>query len=169
MLTSANRGSRAPVSHVVRGDDQADRARPEAIGRPHGCAAVALYPYPPTADSLRTPLDATGFFRLATAPPPDRRYECQHPLSTGEEAYDLYRVSPQTACSLVRRLARYKRSLEHSGQLKRLYVCRGHQPELRQRRFAGWGISIRHGHVFTFSRGRSHFAVTGTDFPVPCS
>lgn len=117
---------------------------------------------------------AVGVIWLAVAQPASaaRSYECQHPLTTGEEAFNLENVSPRIACVAVRALARYIHNGEKAG---RLYKCVGltqsHPgvPVLKIHRLAGWNLSIRHSYEFVMSRSRSSFTVGGTDFPLNCT
>jgi hypothetical protein len=94
--------------------------------------------------------------------------ECQRPVRTGEEIYDLVHVSAATACPVVRALARWEyHPISH---IRELYLCKGpghHTPALVRHSFDGWRITLTSD--FRMSRGESSFAVTGTDFPVNCS
>jgi hypothetical protein len=101
-----------------------------------------------------------------------KTYQCQHPLTTGEEAFNLKNVSPKTACVAVRALAGFIRRGERAG---RLYKCVGlteshpGYPVLKIHRFDGWNLHIRHRYEFVMSRGKSAFTVGGTDFPLNCT
>jgi hypothetical protein len=72
----------------------------------------------------------------------------------------------------VRALARYIQNGEKAG---RLYKCVGltqshpGRPVLKIHHLAGWNLSISHRYEFIMSRGRSSFAVGGTDFPLNCT
>jgi hypothetical protein len=94
--------------------------------------------------------------------------ECQRPVRTGEEIYDLEHVDPATACPVVRALARWEyHPISH---VRELYVCVGpghHRPRLVLHSFEGWRITL--AGAFRMSRGNSSFDVTGTDFPVNCT
>jgi hypothetical protein len=109
---------------------------------------------------------ATGGAAPAAVP---KIYECQHPLTTGQEAYNLRHVSVKTACKLVRDLGRWENQDHH---LTQLYKCVGagqHTPRLKKHSLEGWKLSITKPGDFQMSRGRSSFDVGGTDFPVDCS
>lgn len=99
--------------------------------------------------------------------------ECQHPLTTGQEAVNIKHVNPKTACKTVRALARF---ISNGTNYKRLYKCvgthGGHtagRPVLKIHRFEGWKLKVVHTYGFQMSRGRGSFEVTGTDFPLNCS
>lgn len=99
-------------------------------------------------------------------------YECQHPTVTGQEAYHLHDVSPATACAAVRELARF---VDNGAKGYRLYRCAGRtatnpgHPVLVIHRLDGWKLSVADRYGLVMSRGRSSFAVTGTDFPLNCT
>ena len=101
-----------------------------------------------------------------------KTYQCQHPLRTGQEAFHLQNVSPTTACKAVRALARF---VENGSRGERLYRCVGltmshpGRPVLKIHRLAGWNLRIAHRYEFVMFRGRSSFAVSGTDFPLNCT
>ncbi len=102
--------------------------------------------------------------------------ECQRPLTTGEEAYDLTRVTAKIACPVVRDLARWEYAPGHVEQhIKQLYRCAGASqsspghPVLVRTAFEGWHLSLTSTGVFRMSRGLSSFDVTGTDFPLNCT
>jgi hypothetical protein len=101
-----------------------------------------------------------------------KTYQCQHPTVTGQEALHLKNVSPATACKAVRALARFVKNGERGG---RLYRCVGltidhpGKPVLKLHRLAGWNLRIDHEYEFVMFRGRSSFAVSGTDFPLNCT
>lgn len=101
-----------------------------------------------------------------------KTYQCQHPLTTGQEAFHLRNVNPKTACKAVRALARF---IENGSRPGRLYRCVGltmshpGRPALKIHRLAGWNLRIAHEYEFVMFRGRSSFAVSGTDFPLNCT
>lgn len=101
-----------------------------------------------------------------------RLHECQHPVRTGEEAYRLRNISVAAACRAVLALGRWEYQDHHVTQL---YGCRRPRPDqagypfLRLRSFYGYRLSIARDGSFVMSRGRSSFAVAGTDFPLNCS
>ena len=117
-------------------------------------------------------LAAIGLLGGAPSAAALKTYQCQHPLTTGQEAFHLRNVSPATACKAVRALARLIANGSHPG---RLYRCVGltmshpGRPVLKLHRFAGWDLRIAHRYEFTMFRGRSSFAVSGTDFPLNCT
>lgn len=97
-----------------------------------------------------------------------RYTECQHPVTTGVEVSRLRDVSARTACPVARSLYRWENKDDH---IRKLYVCAGKppgKPVLKLHTFDGWALSIGKLGVFEMSRGRSSFAVSGTDFPVIC-
>jgi hypothetical protein len=51
-----------------------------------------------------------------------KTYQCQHPLTTGQEAFHLRNVSPTAACKAVRALARF---IENGSRAGQLYRCVG--------------------------------------------
>jgi hypothetical protein len=96
--------------------------------------------------------------------------ECQHPLVTGEEAYNLKNVTATAACPLVRALAHWE--YHPYTHITKLYTCIGpmkRTPKLVLRSFDGWKLSITRVGNFQMSRGSSSFDVTGTDFPLNCT
>jgi hypothetical protein len=101
-----------------------------------------------------------------------KTYQCQHPLTTGQEAFHLKNVSPGTACKAVRALARF---IENGSRSGRLYRCVGltmshpGRPVLKIHRLAGWNLRIAHQYQFEMFRGVSSFSVSGTDFPLNCT
>ncbi len=103
-----------------------------------------------------------------------RYYECQKPLRTGVEVYDLHEVPAVRACPVALQLFAWESS--SSADQSALYGCRRPKPEaagypyLRLRHFRGWRLSLRGtGQTFTMSRGERSFAVGGTDFPLNCT
>jgi hypothetical protein len=101
-------------------------------------------------------------------------HECQHPVVTGVEVYNLHAVTAETACPVA--LALYKWE-NKTGNGPKLYGCHyphrnsGGYPYLRLHRFNGWKLSLvgKPYGSFTMSRGKSWFQVTGTDFPLNCT
>lgn len=121
-----------------------------------GAAAIALA-------TAAVALPATG----AQAFP--KLTECQHPVSTGEEAYHLKNVTAKTACPVVLALGRFERK---PANIRKLYECIGpgkHAPRLKLHSFDGWHIAILKAGDFQMSRGRASFDVGGTDFPINCT
>ncbi len=103
-----------------------------------------------------------------------RFYECQRPLRTGVEVYDLHELSATSACPVALQLFGWES--RSSDDQHALYGCRRPKPEaagypfLRLHRFRGWEITLRGpGKAFTMSRGEHSFALTGTDFPLNCT
>jgi hypothetical protein len=105
-------------------------------------------------------------FALISSPAAARTVECQHPLSTGMEAFNLKDVSPATACRLVIALSKWK---------TQWYVCTGAgsdsvgTPVIKVHRFDGWTLSVPKRSALLMSRGKGSFQVEGTDFPINCS
>ena len=100
-------------------------------------------------------------------------HECQHPVITGVEVYDLKSVKVSTACPVA--LALYKWEPKHDNAA-RLYGCHrkhpdaGGLPYLKLHSFDGWELSLTGRYkAFTMSKGAASFQVTGTDFPLSCS
>ena len=100
-------------------------------------------------------------------------HECQHPVMTGVEVYDLKGVRPATACPVALALFRWE---PRHGNATRLYGCHRKRPAaagypyLKLRRFDGWSLSLTGRYkAFTMTRGSASFKVTGTDFPLNCS
>jgi hypothetical protein len=118
-----------------------------------GVLAATVFSAPQNASALRT-------------------YQCQHPTTTGQEAFKLRNVSPKTACNAVRALARY---VENGARGDKLYRCVGltanhpGKPVLKIHRLAGWSLRIDHEYEFVMYRAHSSFSVTGTDFPLNCT
>jgi hypothetical protein len=106
----------------------------------------------------------------ATAFP--KLHECQHPMTTGEEAYDLHNISVRTACTAVRRLATF---LNTPGNASKLYGCHrkhpneGGFPFLRMHTFDGYRLKLTKDYEFEMYTGDKSFRVTGTDFPLNCT
>jgi len=98
-------------------------------------------------------------------------YECQHPLTTGEEAVNPKGISPKEACKVVRSLGSF---LGKPGNIEKLYECRGAtarkpgRPVLLMNEFEGWKLKLANYDFIMYKPGAS-FRVTGTDFPVNCS
>jgi len=125
--------------------------------------------------SLAAPLCAA----LALGPAPARAapayHQCQRPVTTGVEVFDLHRIVAARACPVA--LALYSWENASGSHVRALYSCRQSSgplavvPVLLLRSFRGWRLSLR-GHpygVFTMTRGASSFAVGGTDFPIACN
>jgi hypothetical protein len=102
-----------------------------------------------------------------------RFIECQHPLRTGEEVYDLVGITAKAACPVVIDLGHWEYAPGHVTQhITELYRCGGaHKrfPALKLRAFEGWQLSLTKIGEFRMSRGASSFLVTGTDFPLNCT
>jgi hypothetical protein len=101
-------------------------------------------------------------------------HECQKPVVTGVEVYELRNVTRTRACNVALALFAWENAGHHWSVL---YGCHRPQPDavgypyLRLRRFHGWRLSLRgrpYGE-FKMSRGASSFFVTGTDFPLNCT
>ncbi len=128
------------------------------------CARVAV-----CAAALSVALPAgTG---VASTPQSSRTYECQHPTTTGEEAYDLHDISPSTACHAVRALAAW---MTKGHNRSHLYICkRSHPfeagtPVLTLHHFEGYGLRTTRSGEFEMYKGRRSFAVRGWNFPLAC-
>jgi hypothetical protein len=99
-------------------------------------------------------------------------HECQHPMTTGQEAYNLHNISVKAACKEVRKLATY---LGKTANVRKLYGCHrahpneGGTPFLKQHTFDGYDLHIAKSGAFVMSQGSASFSVTGTDFPLNCS
>jgi hypothetical protein len=99
-------------------------------------------------------------------------HECQHPTTTGEEAYHLRHIGAQSACKAVRKLAAW---LQKDHNRSHLYRCKRPHPNgagtpvLKRHAFDGYDLRISKRYGLVMSRGKSSFAVTGTDFPLNCS
>jgi hypothetical protein len=130
---------------------------------------------------LRTPgllalVIATASLLLAlgtgTASAFPKLHECQHPVVTGEEAYNLHNISVKAACKAVRQLGVY---LRKPANIRKLYGCnRPHpnapgKPFLKQHTFDGYDLHIAKSGAFVMSQGNASFSVTGTDFPLNCT
>jgi hypothetical protein len=100
-----------------------------------------------------------------------KSYECQHPLTTGQEAINVKGVSPKEACKVVRALGRF---LAKPGNIEALYECAGATPKkpgrpvLLLHEFEGWKLTLVK-YNFVMHKPGASFRVTGTDFPVNCS
>lgn len=98
-------------------------------------------------------------------------HECQHPLTTGEEAVNVKGVSVKEACKAVRALGVY---LSKPGNIEKLYECAGATPKkpgrpvLLMHEFEGWKLKLS-GYNFVMHKPGASFRVTGTDFPINCS
>jgi hypothetical protein len=100
-------------------------------------------------------------------------HECQKPLVTGVEVYGLHRVSATRACPVALALFKWESSGDHA---RVLYGCHRPAPEaagnpyLKLHSFHGWRLSLAGPEkLFTMSRGKRSFRVTGTDFPLNCT
>jgi hypothetical protein len=137
----------------------------------------------PTSLRLKSTLAATALALLAfvgllaIAGSPARAatkpvsHECQHPLTTGEEAVNVKGVSVAEACKVVRTLGTY---LSKPANIRKLYECAGASPKkpgrpvLLMHEFEGWKLKLN-GYNFVMYKPGASFRVTGTDFPVNCS
>jgi len=107
---------------------------------------------------------------LATAGPAaatSRVYECQHPTTTGQEAFHVKNMRPHRACVVVRKLAAWL--AEDQSHYAKLYHCDGHTPVLNLHRLFGWHLRISKSDGLRMSRGTKAFSVGGTDFPLNCT
>jgi hypothetical protein len=108
----------------------------------------------------------------AAAPSTGVTRECQHPMTTGQEAVNIKNVSPKTACKVVRALARF---IEDGAKPEGLYKCVGltkqhpGRPVLVIHSFEGWKLKVVNGYGLKVYRGNASFGVTGTDFPLNCT
>lgn len=99
-------------------------------------------------------------------------HECQHPVRTGEEAYDLHHITVKTACAAVLKLGKY---LSKPANIRRLYGCHRPRPNypgtpfLKMHTFDGYNLKIARSGAFVMFKGHQSFSVTGTDFPVNCT
>jgi len=109
----------------------------------------------------------------ASAPAMPPVHECQKPVVTGVEVYDVKGVPIKRACELALALFKW----ENAGHWTALYGCRrasrnaAGYPFLRLHSFHGWRLALRgrpYGE-FEMSRDRRSFFVTGTDFPLNCT
>ncbi len=126
-----------------------------------GAAALAL-------------LALVAVLMLASAPASAAKpvvHECQHPLTTGEEAVNVKGVSVAEACKVVRALGTY---LSKPANIRKLYECVGDtsrhpgRPKLLMHEFEGWKLKLVN-YAFVMYKPGASFRVTGTDFPVNCS
>ena len=101
-----------------------------------------------------------------------RSYECQHPMTTGEEAYAVHGINPHVACRAVRALAAW---LQRGDNASRLYRCKRSSPDaggvpiLKLHTFDGYSLRISNTYGFVMYKGNTWFAVGGTDFPLNCT
>jgi len=109
--------------------------------------------------------------RALSAP---RLHECQHPVRTGVEVYDLHNITPRAACPPA--LALFAWETTGAAHARALYGCTRPRPEaagrpfLRLSSFRGWALSLSGpNRDFTMRRGGRSFALTGTDFPLNCT
>jgi hypothetical protein len=100
-------------------------------------------------------------------------HECQHPVVTGVEVYDLKSVTVSTACPVALALSKWEPKHDNAA---RLYGCHRKNPNaagfpyLKMHVFDGWGLSLTGRYkAFTMTKGAASFQVTGTDFPLNCS
>jgi hypothetical protein len=100
-------------------------------------------------------------------------HECQKPVRTGVEVYGLRSVSTSRSCSLALALFKWEYVDDHAAVL---YGCHrvnsetAGYPYLKLHSFHRWKLSLAgKEQLFTMSRGRSSFHVTGTDFPLNCT
>jgi hypothetical protein len=109
----------------------------------------------------------------SAAPTAGPMKECQHPLTTGQEAVNIKGVSPGAACKVVRSLAAWIGTSANG--YKKLYECVGAsakkpgRPKLNADEFEGWKLSLVNGYGLRMSKPGASFRVTGTDFPINCS
>ena len=103
-----------------------------------------------------------------------RFHQCQKPVRTGVEVYDLHDITPPSACPVALKLYAWESS--SPARIRALYGCirprpeAGGHPFLRLHSFRGWHLSLSGlNKEFTMSRGHSSFEVTGTDFPLNCT
>ena len=95
-----------------------------------------------------------------------RTVECQHPVTTGMEAFNLKHVSSATACTLAIGLSKWN---------AKWYVCKGASsksvgtPVIKIHSFEGWTLTVPKHSALRMSRGAGSFQVEGTDFPINCS
>jgi hypothetical protein len=93
--------------------------------------------------------------------------QCQQPVTTGVEVFDLRNLSAGRACRVALALYRW----EEQGKENRehlLFGCHGTAdlyPYLRIHSFEGWHLSVRRP---LLSHGYMSFDVIGTDFPFSC-
>lgn len=126
---------------------------------------------PSAAALLALAFAASGGLPAASAARAEARsqIECQRPMTTGEEVFDLKNVTSAVACPVVRDLGRWEYTAHN---ISKLYRCSGpgkHTPVLKLAQFEGWRLSLSKTGYFQMSRGRSSFTVIGTDFPLNCS
>jgi hypothetical protein len=116
-------------------------------------------------------LVSSGSTALA-APAKGLRRQCQHPLTTGQEAVNIKGVSPKAACKVVRALGAF---LAKGRNVEKLYECAGGTPRrpgrpvLLMHEFKGWKLKLVHGYGFVMHKPGASFRVQGTDFPINCS
>jgi hypothetical protein len=115
-----------------------------------------------------------AFGARADAAPKVVTKECQHPLTTGQEAVNIKGVSPAAACKVVRALGVY---IYGGGpnSYKKIYECVGANarhpgtPKLTATEFEGWKLRLINGYGLQLHKPGASFRVTGTDFPINCS
>jgi hypothetical protein len=104
-----------------------------------------------------------------------KTHECQQPVRTGVEVYDLRGIAPARACPVA--LALFSWETSRPAHQDSLYGCNRPTPDaagypyLKLHRFRGWHLSLfgKPYGEFVMSRGRASFRVIGTDFPLNCT
>ena len=94
--------------------------------------------------------------------------ECQQPLVTGVEIYNLRHISSSRACPIALALFRWEIDGRHRLSLYRCHELgqpRPH-PHLRLHAFRGWRLSLTPDFVMT--RHGASFAIAGAGFPLNC-
>lgn len=123
-------------------------------GRAARCASLAVLAVAVTM--LWTPIPQAHAYRTI---------ECQHPVMTGVEVFNLHHVTPSRACPVALALFRWDDTESHE---TKLYGCHGMlHPYLRTHTFDGWRLSLVP--ELEMSRGNASFDVIGTDFPINCT
>jgi len=134
-----------------------------ALSRKFVAVAAAI-----AAAALLTLLALSGSSAHAAKP---KIYECQHPVTTGQEAVNPKGISPKAACKVVLSLGKF---LSTPSGIEELYECKGAtsrhpgRPVLLMHEFEGWKLKLQNYAFIMYKPGAS-FRVTGTDFPVNCS
>ena len=91
--------------------------------------------------------------------------QCQHPVVTGVEVFEMHRITSARACPIALALFHWEDTENHETVL---YGCHGMlHPYLRLRTFHGWHLTLTP--ELTMSRHGTSFAVRGTDFPINCT
>ena len=94
--------------------------------------------------------------------------ECQHPIVTGVEIYELRHISIAHACPVALAFFRWEVDGKHRLSLYRCHE-RGQRhphPHLRLRDFRGWRLELTP--EFVMSRHGASFAIAGDGFPIAC-